>query len=176
MLTWLLFSSPHCTLSLSLIAFRVTVLIWFFIRSKLPFTDEIILFSLSMAPNDFFAKYDALIDDLMKEHHIPGLSIAVVDGESTKTKSYGFARLPDEKVTPSTLFNAASMTKAQIAACVSILVDDLPDIDWTLPVSHLLREDFVLPDSYYTEHVTLEDILSHRSGMPEYIDLCFLIQ
>jgi CubicO group peptidase (beta-lactamase class C family) len=63
------------------------------------------------------------------------------------------------------------MSKAFTAAAISLLVDDeknYPDVQWNAPVSSLIREDFVLSDSRYTEQVTVEDILSHRSGLPEY--------
>jgi CubicO group peptidase (beta-lactamase class C family) len=46
--------------------------------------------------------------------------------------------------------------------------DNYPDLKWTTPVSRILPDDFVLPDPYYTENITVEDILSHRSGMPGY--------
>ena len=46
--------------------------------------------------------------------------------------------------------------------------DKYPNVQWTTPVSQLLQEDFVLADPLYTDNVTLEDILSHRSGMPRY--------
>ena len=63
------------------------------------------------------------------------------------------------------------MSKSFVAAAISLLVDDMdfPDVKWTTPVSQLLRDDFVLSDSRYTEEVTIEDMLSHRSGMPEYV-------
>jgi CubicO group peptidase (beta-lactamase class C family) len=63
------------------------------------------------------------------------------------------------------------MTKAFVAAGVSLLVDDesSPDVQWSTPVSRLLRDDFVLSDSRSTEMVTIEDILSHRTGLPEYL-------
>lgn len=32
----------------------------------------------------------------------------------------------------------------------------------------MVREDFVLPDEYATSHVTIEDALSHRTGMPRH--------
>ena len=35
-------------------------------------------------------------------------------------------------------------------------------------MSSLIRDDFVLPDDYSTNHVTLEDALSHRTGMPRH--------
>ena len=63
------------------------------------------------------------------------------------------------------------MSKAFTAAALSLLVDDneeYPDVQWNAPVSKLIRDDFVLSDSRYTEEVTVEDILSHRSGLPEY--------
>jgi len=66
------------------------------------------------------------------------------------------------------------MTKAFTAAAVSFLVDDnekYPNIQWTTPVSDIIRDDFVLSDPMYTEHVTVEDILSHRTGFPEYFSL-----
>ncbi len=65
------------------------------------------------------------------------------------------------------------MSKAFVSSAVSLLVDDenQPDVQWSTPVSTLIRDDFVLSDSRYTETVTVEDILSHRSGLPKYVDL-----
>ncbi len=42
------------------------------------------------------------------------------------------------------------------------------DIQWTTPISHIIRDDFVLSDNYWTEHITLEDALCHRTGMPRH--------
>jgi CubicO group peptidase (beta-lactamase class C family) len=55
------------------------------------------------------------------------------------------------------------------AAAVGLLVDDhenFPEVDYEATMSSLLPEDFVLSEAEYTEGVTLEDILSHRSGIP----------
>ncbi|TVY52262.1 Protein flp, partial [Lachnellula suecica] len=41
-------------------------------------------------------------------------------------------------------------------------------LSWSTPISSLIRDDFVLPDAYSTQHVTLEDALSHRTGMPRH--------
>ena len=81
------------------------------------------------------------------------------------------ARLPDEPVTPETLFFTGSTTKAFTAAAMSLLVDDnenYADVQWTTPISELIKEDFVLADDYLTSHVTLQDALSHRTGMPRH--------
>ena len=70
------------------------------------------------------------------------------------------------------------MSKAFVSSAVSLLVDDdaLPDVKWTKPVSKLIRDDFVLSDGHYTDNVTVEDILSHRSGLPEYVSHSLLIR
>lgn len=66
----------------------------------------------------------------------------------------------------------ASTSKSITAAAVACLVDDevYPDVQWTTPVSKLLPDDFVLSDPSYTANVTLEDILSHRTGLPPHDD------
>lgn len=69
------------------------------------------------------------------------------------------------------MFYAGSTTKAFTAAILATLVadnDNYPHIQWTTPVSKLIREDFVLADEYATQHITLEDILSHRTGLPRH--------
>jgi CubicO group peptidase (beta-lactamase class C family) len=54
---------------------------------------------------------------------------------------------------------------------MSLLVDDnrkYPHVDWKTPISDLIRDDFVLEDEYATAHTTIEDALSHRTGMPRH--------
>ena len=54
---------------------------------------------------------------------------------------------------------------------MSLLVDDnekYPEVQWNTPVSRLIRDDFVLEDEYATTHITIEDILSHRTGLPRH--------
>ena len=54
---------------------------------------------------------------------------------------------------------------------MALLVDDdenFPQIQWDTPVHQLIREDFVLADNYATNHVTIEDLLSHRTGLPRH--------
>lgn len=75
--------------------------------------------------------------------------------------------MPDEKCTTETIFDLASVSKCTTAAAAALLVDDdkYPDMKWDTPVSKIIPEDFVLPTQSLTEQVTLEDILSHRSGI-----------
>lgn len=54
---------------------------------------------------------------------------------------------------------------------MSLLVDDddrYPEVQWDTPISNLIRDDFVLEDDHATTHTTIEDILSHRTGMPRH--------
>jgi CubicO group peptidase (beta-lactamase class C family) len=72
-------------------------------------------------------------------------------------------------VTPSTLFYAGSTTKAFTTAIMTFLVDDnlkYPQVQWDTPIHQLLPDDFVLKNEYATTHITIEDVLSHRSGLP----------
>jgi CubicO group peptidase (beta-lactamase class C family) len=74
-------------------------------------------------------------------------------------------------MTPSTLFYAGSTTKAFTAAVMSLLVDDNekhPQVQWETPIHQLLPDDFMLENEYATNHTTIEDALSHRSGLPRH--------
>jgi CubicO group peptidase (beta-lactamase class C family) len=54
---------------------------------------------------------------------------------------------------------------------MGMLVEDnnnYPQVQWDTPVSELIRDDFVLSDEYATQHTTIEDALSHRSGLPRH--------
>jgi CubicO group peptidase (beta-lactamase class C family) len=82
-------------------------------------------------------------------------------------------------VTPETVFFTASTTKSFTAASVSLLIDDAasnqsieqipPDLSWTSTISSVIPEDFALENDYATSHVTFEDALSNRSGLPDHL-------
>ncbi|KIW09829.1 hypothetical protein PV08_11930 [Exophiala spinifera] len=110
------------------------------------------------------------VQALMSQHHVPGVSIALVQNDQIASRGYGSATLdPVVPCTPDTLFDIASSSKSLTAGCVGLLVDDderYPDVRWEAVLSELLPDDFVMSGVGYTEAVTVEDILSHRSGMP----------
>ncbi|KAJ4191195.1 hypothetical protein NW767_010989 [Fusarium falciforme] len=117
------------------------------------------------------AAFEQYIRDKMTRWHAPGLAMAILDGNKTWTRGFGYASLGHEPVTPSTLFYCGSMTKSLTAAALSLLVDqsqDYADIQWSTPVSNLLREDFVLSDDWATSHITVADVLCHRTGYPRH--------
>ncbi|KAI1820125.1 beta-lactamase family protein [Xylaria intraflava] len=114
------------------------------------------------------------VEDLMKKHHVPGLAIAVIKDEQTFSAGYGQASLdPPKPCTADTLFDIASSSKSLTAASVALLVRDnerYPEVQYEATMSSLLPEDFVMPGQGYTEGVTVEDVLGHRTGMPRHDD------
>ncbi|KAL8700250.1 MAG: hypothetical protein Q9201_005547 [Fulgogasparrea decipioides] len=140
------------------------------LSKSLPSGPQIPLQDRSKSP--FTPYFNQDVTRLMDEWHVPGLSIAVIDGNETFAKGYGISNFPAVKVTPSTLFYTGSTTKAFTAAALALLIDDSANssdpVTWRTPISSLIREDFVLPDEYATAHITLEDAASHRTGMPRH--------
>ncbi|KAF2828112.1 beta-lactamase/transpeptidase-like protein [Ophiobolus disseminans] len=107
--------------------------------------------------------FERLVLKTMEEWKIPGLSVAIV---------YDYATLAAKKCVANTLFDCGSTTKTTTAAAVALLVDDddYPQMQWSTPVSQLLPDDFVLSNTQLTKDVTVEDILSHRTGIAAHDD------
>ncbi|KAM3515490.1 hypothetical protein MY11210_000863 [Beauveria gryllotalpidicola] len=107
---------------------------------------------------------------LLTKYRVPGLAIAVTHRSRTETRAFGLAQLdPPTPCTPDTLFDVASASKSMTAAAVALLVEDgrrHPGVRWDAVVSELLPGDFVMPTGELTRAVTLDDIVSHRTGMP----------
>ncbi|KAI0871827.1 beta-lactamase family protein [Hypoxylon argillaceum] len=118
--------------------------------------------------------FPARVEELMKKYHVPGLAVAIIKDDRTFSAGYGFASLdPPQPCTADTLFDIASSSKSMTAASVALLVRDnekYPNVQYDAVVSSLLPEDFVMPGKGYTEGVTVDDILGHRTGMPHHDD------
>ncbi len=119
------------------------------------------------------SEFSSRVEELMRQHHVPGVSIAIIEGGKISSAGYGCASLEAEKpCNADTLFDIASSSKSLTAAAVGLLVDDnekYPEVQYKATMSSLLPDDFVMSGDGYTEGVTLEDILSHRSGMASYV-------
>ncbi|KAI0174998.1 putative penicillin-binding protein [Pestalotiopsis sp. NC0098] len=131
-----------------------------------------ILSSSSDKGSPLDSAFEKLVLETLDEWHVPGLSIAVVNGDETWAAGYGNATFPSTPATPSTLYYAGSTTKAFTAAVISLLIDsgNFSGLGWRAPLSSLIRDDFVLMPEYAwaQEHLTLEDALSHRTGFPRH--------
>jgi len=117
--------------------------------------------------------FDDFVNATMAESLTPGMSVAIIQGNKTWAKGYGFAALESsELVTPHTLFYTGSTTKSFTTAIMGKLVEssegDYANIHWSTKMVDLIRDDFVLQDEYATTHISLIDALSHRTGVPRH--------
>jgi CubicO group peptidase (beta-lactamase class C family) len=117
-------------------------------------------------PADPAARYDAYVQQAVKDWRVPGLTVTVVkDGKVLLKKGYGVRRLTgtSEPVNSQTLFAMASTTKAMTAACLGMLVDE-GKLDWDDPVTNYLP-DFQLYDPAVTRDLRVRDLLTHNTGL-----------
>ena len=106
------------------------------------------------------------LDELMREHHVPGVSIAVIrNGKIDWTRGFGIADVETGRaVTTETLFQAASISKpVAAAAALSMVQDGLLDLDEDV---NLKLKSWKLPTNKFTDQqpVTLRQLLSHTAG------------
>ena len=84
-------------------------------------------------------------------------------------QAYGIAEFPNKPMTTSSLFSTCSTTKAFTAAAMSMVIDESQNssnpIQWNTPIHSLIPDDFALADDAATLNTTIEDALSHRSGL-----------
>ncbi|THX98526.1 beta-lactamase family protein [Aureobasidium pullulans] len=118
------------------------------------------------------------IKNLMNDFHVPGLAVAIVDGSEIRYRAFGNACLdPPTPCTPDTIFDVSSCSKALTSLAVALLVENehesSPKVQWDSLMSSLLPDDFVLSTAEATNMVTVEDVLSHRTGLPSH-DLSIL--
>jgi len=120
------------------------------------------------AVDNAVAKLDGMAEDLLAKSGIPGLAIAVVHGGKTVyAKGFGVKDVrTDEKVGPDTVFQLASVSKPLTATVVAQQVGE-GKIGWDTPIVDKLPW-FALSDPAVTRMVTVGDMLSHRSGLPDH--------
>jgi CubicO group peptidase (beta-lactamase class C family) len=111
---------------------------------------------------------DGLAADQLARTGVPGMAIAVVHHDRVVyAKGFGVRRLGDPApVTPDTVFQLASMSKPVGATVVSGAVGR-GVVSWDDSVVRHLP-GFRLKSNSTTRQVTIADLYSHRSGLPEY--------
>lgn len=112
------------------------------------------------------AEYAQWVDELESSGRVSGLSTAIVSGKRVVLeKSIGMAdTATGEPVTATTVFRLASLSKAFSSALAALLVQD-GQLDWDTRLVDVLTY-FKLSSDRATRHMTLSDILSHRTGLP----------
>lgn len=124
------------------------------------------------AVSDAVAQLDPMAEDLMAKSGIPGMSVAVVHGGKTVyakgfgVKDVGVGEAPENRVDPDTVFQLASVSKSLASTVVAHQVG-ADAIEWNTPIVSELPW-FALSDPVVTSMVSVGDMMSHRSGLPDH--------
>jgi CubicO group peptidase (beta-lactamase class C family) len=113
-----------------------------------------------------FDQFTRFIEERIQSDNIPGVAVAVVEGNHVVfIKGFGYrdleAKLP---VTSETLFHIGSNTKSMTALMVAAIVDENL-ANWDTPVIEYYS-GFKLQDPITTKQVTFRHLLSMRAGIP----------
>jgi CubicO group peptidase (beta-lactamase class C family) len=114
------------------------------------------------------AEVDAYVPEVLARTGVPGLSVALVaEDKVVFLKGYGTrtqnGSLP---VTPDTVFQIGSCSKAFTAARVGMLVDQ-GALGWNDRVVRHLPQ-FAMSSQWITDAFVVDDLMAHRSGLYEY--------
>ena len=114
------------------------------------------------------ASLDRLAAAYLRSTGVPGIAIAVVHGDKVVyAKGFGVREIgTQKKVDADTVFQLASVSKPLGATVMAALVGR-GVIAWNEPVAKHLP-GFTLADPWVGAHVTLADMYSHRSGLPDH--------
>jgi CubicO group peptidase (beta-lactamase class C family) len=115
-----------------------------------------------------FAGMDLYADSVLKQFHIAGFAVAVVENDQV-IYAKGFGYRDEEKklpVTPNTVFPINSCTKAFTDALCGILANE-GKLGFDKPVRGYIPW-FRFYNEYTTEHATIRDLMAHRTGLPRH--------
>ncbi|NOZ65517.1 MAG: beta-lactamase family protein, partial [Alphaproteobacteria bacterium] len=109
-------------------------------------------------------KLSIVLEKKRAEYHIPGMAIAVVQGDKVIfARGFGVTDIEAKTpVTPETLFAIGSTTKAFTATLIGMLIDE-GKMQWDDPVTKYMPY-LQFPLENTDDQITLRDMLSHRSG------------
>ncbi len=116
---------------------------------------------------DWLTEYVSYIQETMETDNIPGLALALVQGdEIILAEGYGLRDVASQSpVTAETLFHIGSTQKSMTAMLLATLADE-GLLDWDEPIINFAPE-FALSAARATEKVTLRQLLGMSSGIPD---------
>lgn len=131
------------------------------LRSRVALVFVVIALVVFAAPRLGADDIDDFIRARMAEHHVPGLSLAIIkDGQVVKAEGYGLANVAaGTPVRPETIFKIGSVSKQFIATGIMLLVQD-GRISVDDPIGRFLDDT---PPSW--SRITLRHLLTHTSGI-----------
>ncbi|GLS23529.1 serine hydrolase [Labrys miyagiensis] len=114
------------------------------------------------------ARLDELAAAIMAKTGIPGMAVCVVHGGKTAySKGFGVRKAgASQPVDADTVFQLASLSKSLAATVVAQQVGK-GAVTWDTPVAAKMPW-FTLSDPWIGRHVTIGDMFSHRSGLPDH--------
>lgn len=117
-----------------------------------------------------FASFDRLIEEFMREHRVPGISIALTDGgEVVFARGYGFSDIAQGQIVDrDSLFRIASISKPITAVAILQLIErgKLRLDDKVFEVLSFDAEIDAAGEQFdvRTREITIEHLLQHRGG------------
>jgi CubicO group peptidase (beta-lactamase class C family) len=122
----------------------------------------------SAPANTEFSRLDQRITQLMDSAHVPGLSIVLIRANKrVYSKGYGLTKANSTQlVTPTTVFEAASLSKPIFAYAVLQLVEE-GKLDLDKPLYEYMPYPDAAADERY-QKITARLVLSHQSGFPNW--------
>ena len=111
---------------------------------------------------------DEFITQTMKDWKVPGLALAVIQGDKvTLIKGYGYRDMEKQlPVTPNTLFAIGSITKSFTVTTLGMEMDE-GKVDWDKPVRDYFPT-FKMYTPELSDQMTIRDLITHRSGLPRH--------
>lgn len=119
-----------------------------------------------MKMHEWAASYEAYVQKLIDEFHVPGVIVAVAkDGELIYEKTFGHRdREEQTPVNLDTVFGIGSITKSFTCLAIMQLQED-GKLSVNDPVVTYLPE-FRTPDEEHTKAITIHHFMTHTLGLP----------
>jgi CubicO group peptidase (beta-lactamase class C family) len=131
---------------------------------SLSFICLLTLVSSAQNPQD----YNQFIRHEMDVWNVPGAAVAVMHGDSCLYQGcFGDAGTErGEAVGNQTCFSLASVSKSFTSLITAMMVSE-GRFSWDTPVNEIMP-DFQMQDEWIESHLTVQDLLSHRTGISRY--------
>jgi beta-lactamase class C len=113
-------------------------------------------------------RFETILNEVGQSDDIVGLAVAVVRGGEVETiRTFGVRTIDGgEPIDQDTVFRLASLSKGMAASIIGQMVDE-ERVNLSMPV-RAFSETLRLKKVTDLERLTLEDVLSHRTGLPPY--------
>ncbi|PED05529.1 serine hydrolase domain-containing protein [Bacillus pseudomycoides] len=122
------------------------------------------------AEQDMKDTIDNYVEAFLKEHRIPGASIAIVHGNDLYySKAWGVTGESEERVTAATPFTIGSISKSLTGLAIMKLIEE-GTVHLEDPVQKYIPW-FALKDKEATSKITIKHLLTHSSGISTYSGL-----